>query len=234
MSIIAENLTRTLTRITEAESRFHRPSGSVTLMAVSKTRSVDEIREAYENGARHFGENYLQDAEPKIAALNDIAACWHFIGPLQSNKTRTVAEHFDWLHSLDRLKIARRLNDQRPTELAPLNVCLQVNISNEANKSGVAPEALPELAKAVAELPRLALRGLMAIPAADTSEAEQREAFAALRACFEELKNTLPDLDTLSMGMSDDMDAAIAEGSTMVRIGTAIFGPRAYARPMTE
>lgn len=229
MSIIAENLSRTLTRITEAESRFQRAPSSVALLAVSKTRSAEEVREAFENGARDFGENYLQDALPKIAALAELPIHWHFIGPLQSNKTRAVAENFDWMHSLDRLKIAQRLSEQRSDAAAPLNVCIQVNISKETNKSGVEPDKLNELALAVDALPRLKLRGLMAIPAADLDEKGQHQAFAELRALFEQLQVELVDLDTLSMGMSGDMEAAIAEGSTMVRIGTALFGSRDYS-----
>lgn len=233
MSIIAENLSRTLTRITEAESRYQRASGSVTLMAVSKTRTTEEVREAFDNGARDFGENYLQDAQAKITSLGELPIRWHFIGPLQSNKTRAIAENFDWLHSLDRLKIAQRLSEQRSENLAPLNVCIQVNISKEANKSGVDPEHLRELALAVDVLPRLKLRGLMAIPAADLDTEAQHQAFSELKKLFEQLKTELVDLDTLSMGMSADMGAAIAEGSTMVRIGTAIFGPRTYSHPDT-
>lgn len=229
MSIIAENLSRTLTRITEAESRFQRTSGSVALMAVSKTRTAEEVREAFDHGARDFGENYLQDAQAKMVSLTELPICWHFIGPLQSNKTRAVAERFDWVQSVDRLKIAQRLNEQRSEKLAPLNVCIQVNISREVNKSGVDPEKLRALALAMVDLPRLKLRGLMAIPAADLDEKGQRQAFSELRVLFEKLKTELVDIDTLSMGMSADMDAAIAEGSTMVRIGTALFGPRDYS-----
>lgn len=231
MTIIAENIKATLTRIREAESRFQRAPGSVTLMAVSKTRSIEEVRDAYQAGARHFGENYLQDAIPKIEALSELDITWHFIGPLQSNKTRSVAAHFDWMHSLDRLKIAQRLNDQREDTQAPLNVCIQVNISDEASKSGVAVDEVEALAKAVAELPKLKLRGLMAIPAADLDEVGQHDAFAALKGLQEQLQQAIPSMDTLSMGMTNDMEAAIAEGSTMVRIGTAIFGPRQYSRP---
>lgn len=196
------------------------------LLAVSKTRSADDIRQALECGLDQFGENYLQEAITKIDALSGLPITWHFIGPIQSNKTRPIAEHFDWVQSVDREKVARRLNDHRPAGMAPLQVCLQVNISNETGKSGVSLEQLPALAEIVQELPCLCLRGLMAIPAATDNMAEQRNAFASLRTAFETLQQKYPSLDTLSMGMSGDMEAAVAEGSTMVRIGTAIFGPR--------
>lgn len=196
------------------------------LLAVSKTRPAEDIRAAHALGINDFGENYLQEALPKIEALQALGLTWHFIGPIQSNKTRPIAEHFDWVHSVDRDKIARRLNEQRPADAPPLQVCLQVNVSGEASKSGVSPAELPALAEAVMQLPRLRLRGLMAIPAATNSDAEQRAAFAQLRGLFEELKPQAPDLDTLSMGMSGDLEAAVAEGSTLLRIGTALFGPR--------
>jgi pyridoxal phosphate enzyme (YggS family) len=199
----------------------------VTLVAVSKTRPATAIRSAYEEGQRDFGENYLQEALEKIAAFPGEALVWHFIGPIQSNKTRAIAEHFDWVHSVDRLKLARRLNDQRPPDMPPLNVCLQVNISGEASKSGVEPEALAALATSVAELPRLRLRGLMAIPAASDDPEQQRRPFRALREALERLRADGLALDTLSMGMTNDLEAAIAEGATLVRVGTAIFGPRA-------
>ncbi|GAA0697761.1 YggS family pyridoxal phosphate-dependent enzyme [Marinobacterium maritimum] len=201
---------------------------SVQLLAVSKTRGADEIRQLHACGQTAFGENYLQEALDKIAALQDLPLEWHFIGPIQSNKTRAIAEQFDWVHSVDRLKIARRLSEQRPDELPPLNLCLQVNISDEASKSGCTPEELPELARAVAALPRLRLRGLMAIPEAETDPARQRATFARVRTLMEALQAELPQLDTLSMGMSGDLEAAIAEGSTLVRVGTALFGPRNY------
>lgn len=201
---------------------------SVQLLAVSKTRSADEIRQLHACGQTAFGENYLQEALDKIEALQALPLEWHFIGPIQSNKTRAIAEQFDWVHSVDRLKIARRLSEQRPDNLPPLNICLQVNISDEASKSGCTPEALPELARAVAALPNLRLRGLMAIPEAETDPTRQRATFARVRLLLEELKTELPQLDTLSMGMSGDLGAAIAEGSTLVRVGTALFGPRAY------
>ena len=231
MTSIAENISQTLTRISEAEQRFSRPPGSVTLMAVSKTRPAEEVREAYQQGIKDFGENYLQDAVAKIEALSSLEICWHFIGPLQSNKTRPVAENFHWVHSVDRLKIARRLNDQRPAGLPPLNVCIQVNISEEFSKSGVALQEVEPLLAAMQELKNISVRGLMAIPKADMDEQQQRSTFAKLKNLQDSLRSSFPEMDTLSMGMSQDMDAAIAEGSTMVRIGTAIFGPRNYARP---
>ena len=215
-----------MTRIREAELRACRPAGSVALLAVSKTRTPDEVRQAYAAGLRAFGENYLQDALSKIEPLADLDICWHFIGPLQSNKTRAVATHFDWVHSVDRLKIAQRLSEQRPADMPPLNLCIQVNISREPSKSGVAPDEVLALARQVALLPRVVLRGLMAIPAADLDAAEQRHTFARMQQLLEQLQAHLPAVDTLSMGMSDDLEAAVAEGSTLVRIGTALFGPR--------
>lgn len=201
-------------------------------MAVSKTFGPDAVQEAFNAGQRAFGENYLQEALDKMAALQGRAPglVWHFIGPIQSNKTRPIAEHFDWVHSVDRLKIAQRLSEQRPAHLPPLNICLQVNISGEASKSGVAPAELPALAQAVAALPRLTLRGLMAIPEPAADEAAQRQPLRALRLLSEQLRADGLAPDTLSMGMSADLAAAIAEGSTMVRIGTAIFGKRDYAK----
>ncbi len=205
-----------------------RPPESVQLLAVSKTRSADEVRQLHACGQTAFGENYLQEALDKIEALNDLPLEWHFIGPIQSNKTRAIAEQFAWVHSVDRLKIARRLSEQRPESLPPLNLCLQVNISDEASKSGCTPAELPALARAVAALPGLRLRGLMAIPEPETDPARQRAIFARVRKLMETLQAELPQLDTLSMGMSGDLDAAIAEGSTLVRVGTALFGPRNY------
>ncbi|MGY4879231.1 YggS family pyridoxal phosphate-dependent enzyme [Vreelandella aquamarina] len=226
---LSESLARARHRLEQALIAADRPITDAMLLAVSKTKPASMIREAWAAGQRAFGENYLQEALDKQAELTDLSDIeWHFIGPLQSNKTRAVAEHFAWVHSVDRLKIAKRLSEQRPAGSAPLNVCLQVNISGEETKSGVLPEALGELAAEVARLPHLRLRGLMAIPApADTLEA-QRQPLAALRAAFERLKSDLPDapLDTLSMGMSDDLEAAILEGATQVRLGTAIFGAR--------
>lgn len=196
------------------------------LLAVSKTRSADEIRNVWQAGCRDFAENYLQEALPKQDALRDLDITWHFIGPLQSNKTRPVAQHFDWVHSVDRLKLAQRLSDQRPPDLPPLNLCIQVNIDDEASKSGVAPAEVEALARAILTLPRVRLRGLMCIPHPWDEPAQQRQPLAALRALYEHLIRQGIALDTLSMGMSDDLDAAIDEGSTLVRIGTALFGQR--------
>ncbi|MFI2810877.1 MULTISPECIES: YggS family pyridoxal phosphate-dependent enzyme [unclassified Microbulbifer] len=225
---ITENLNRVRERIVTCCRSCGRDSDSVTLLAVSKTKPAEDLRAAFAAGQRDFGENYLQEALDKQAELSGLSICWHFIGPLQSNKTRAVAEHFQWLHTVDRLKIARRLSEQRPAGMAPLNICLQVNIDAEESKSGVAPAELPALARAVAGLPGLRLRGLMAIPAPRADAAAQREPFAALAALLQQLREELPGapLDTLSMGMSGDLEAAIEAGSTMVRVGTDIFGRR--------
>lgn len=211
-------------RIRAAEQQFQRPAHTVQLLAVSKTQAPAQIAALAALGQRHFGENYLQEALEKITALAALQLHWHFIGPIQANKTRLIAAHFAWVHSVERLKIAQRLSAQRPAHLPPLNVCLQVNLDGEASKSGVAPAEVAQLATAVAALPRLRLRGLMALPAASADFATQRHAFAGLRHCQERLH--METLDTLSMGMSDDLEAAVAEGATMVRIGTALFGAR--------
>jgi len=225
MSTIANNIAKVAARIREAAQAAGRDPDTVGLLAVSKTQPAEAIREANGAGLSDFGENYLQEALEKQADLADLALTWHFIGPIQSNKTRAIAEHFDWVHSVDRLKIAQRLSEQRPAELPPLNVCLQVNVSGEASKSGCAPQDVAELARAIATLPNLRLRGLMAIPEPTDDRAEQHAAFARLR----QLQQALAlELDTLSMGMSQDLEAAIAEGATWVRIGTALFGARAY------
>jgi len=200
----------------------------VDLLAVSKTWPAAAVRDAAAAGQRRFGESYVQEAVPKVAALRDLDLEWHFIGPLQSNKTRPVAEAFAWVHSVERLKIAERLSQQRPPDLGPLNVCLQVNVSGEASKSGCAPGEVAALALAVAQLPNLRLRGLMAIPEPGEDVATQRRRFAILRELRERLAADGLVLDTLSMGMSDDLEAAIMEGATMVRVGTAIFGERTY------
>jgi pyridoxal phosphate enzyme (YggS family) len=213
-------------RIEKAALQAGRPPQSIELLAVSKTRDAGAIAALADLGQRHFGESYLQEAVAKVEALGTRGLTWHFIGPLQSNKTRQVATHFHWVHSVDRLKLARRLSEQRPPDLAPLNICLQVNVSGEASKSGVAPEELPSLAAAVRQLPNLCLRGLMAIPAPTHDSDAQREPFRALRHMFESLNERGFNLDTLSMGMSGDLEAAIAEGATIVRVGTALFGPR--------
>ncbi|MDQ0142228.1 pyridoxal phosphate enzyme (YggS family) [Cupriavidus necator] len=226
--MIAANLQAVRQGIAAAAQQAGRQPADIALLAVSKTVSPDRIRAAYAAGQCEFGENYVQEGIDKIAALADLRdrLQWHFIGPLQSNKTRPVAEHFDWVHTVDRLRIAERLSAQRPAGMAPLQVCIQVNISGEASKSGVAPAGVPALAQAVATLPGLRLRGLMAIPAPAGDAAAQRRPFAALRAMLQALRADGLALDTLSMGMSGDMDAAIAEGATLVRIGTAIFGAR--------
>lgn len=218
-------------RMTAACLAAGRPEGSVRLLAVSKTFPAAAVRDAVAAGQTAFGENYVQEGLDKIQALADLALEWHYIGPLQSNKTRAVAEHYAWVHAVDRLKIAERLSTQRPEALPPLNVCIQVNISGEASKAGVAPEETLELARAVGALPRLRLRGLMAIPGpADDFEA-QRAPFRRLRALFDALNAAGLACDTLSTGMSADLEAAIAEGATIVRVGTAIFGQRQYGDP---
>ena len=223
---IAENLERVASRINTAEKAAGRIPGIVQLIAVSKTRSANEVRNAVIAGARHIGENYLQEALDKQAELADIDIIWHFIGPIQSNKTHAIANHFDWVHSVDRLKIARRLNDQRDTDKAPINVCIQVNVSNEETKSGVSLAQLPALATQINALPNLKLRGLMAIPAPNQTDAGLSADFTRMQQSLDELNQSGLTLDTLSMGMSDDIEMAIAAGSTMVRVGTAIFGPR--------
>lgn len=213
-------------RIARAAEAAGRNAAEVRLLAVSKTWPADSVREAAAAGQRAFGENYVQEGAEKVDALAALGLEWHFIGPLQSNKTRLVANRFAWVHSIDRLKIAERLSAQRDAHLPPLELCIQVNVSGEASKSGVAPAKLPALAHAVAGLPRLRLRGLMAIPEPTSDVALQRARFAALRELCDRLNAGGLALDTLSMGMSDDLEAAIAEGSTMVRVGTAIFGSR--------
>lgn len=223
---LPERLAAVHAHIRAAAVAAGRPADAVTLIAVSKTHPAADIRAAAELGQRHFGENYLQEALAKQDELADMPGLvWHFIGPVQANKTRAMAHRFDWVHSVDRLRIAERLNAQRPPELPPLNVCLQVNVSGESSKSGASLSELPALAAAVGALPRLRLRGLMAIPAPADDPAEQRRPFRILRQALDTL--AMPGLDCLSMGMTDDMEAAIAEGATFVRIGTAIFGPRA-------
>ncbi|MCW5603870.1 MAG: YggS family pyridoxal phosphate-dependent enzyme [Burkholderiales bacterium] len=228
MTTIAVSLQAVRERIARAAQAAGRPAADIVLVAVSKTFPADRIAEAHAAGQRIFGENYVQEAVNKVARLHDLQppVRWHFIGPIQSNKTRAIAAHFDWVHGVEREKIAVRLNDARPAELPPLNVCIQVNVSGEANKSGVTPEEAPALARNVAALPRLRLRGLMAIPEPTRDTALQRRRFALLRELKERITASGIALDTLSMGMSDDLEAAIAEGTTMVRVGTAIFGKR--------
>ncbi|KPQ21777.1 MULTISPECIES: YggS family pyridoxal phosphate-dependent enzyme [unclassified Halomonas] len=226
---LSASLAHARERLERALIDAKRPSNDASLLAVSKTKPAAMIRQAWALGQREFGENYLQEALDKQAELADLDdIVWHFIGPLQSNKTRAVAEHFGWLHTVDRLKIAKRLSEQRPSHLPPLNVCLQVNISREPSKSGVMPEDVVTLAEEVATLPHLQLRGLMAIPAPVEGLAAQRKPLAALRELLVAVQKALPDapLDTLSMGMSDDLEAAVLEGATLVRLGTAIFGVR--------
>jgi hypothetical protein len=231
MTSIQHNLQQLRQRIRAAATQCGRDPEEVTLLAVSKTKPASAVEEAIAAGQIAFGENYVQEGVEKIAALAAHPQVeWHFIGPLQSNKSRLVAEHFAWCHTVDRLKIAQRLSDQRPASLPPLNVLIQVNISDENSKSGIMLEDLPELAQQVAALPQLRLRGLMAIPAPESDYSRQLAVCQQMADAFRQLKQHYPDVDTLSLGMSDDMEAAIAAGSTMVRIGTAIFGARDYAR----
>lgn len=227
MTTIPGNLQHVRARIATACQRAGRGVEEVTLLAVSKTFGADAVRAAAAAGQRAFGENYIQEGVEKIAALRALGLMWHCIGPIQSNKTRLVAEHLDWVHTVDRLKIAERLSAQRPADRPPLNVCIQVNIDGGANKSGVAPGEALALARAVAALPQLKLRGLMSIPEIAPDFEAARAVHASARALFDQLNADGLGLDTLSMGMSDDLEAAIAAGSTMVRVGTAIFGSRA-------
>ncbi|MBI2308066.1 MAG: YggS family pyridoxal phosphate-dependent enzyme [Rhodocyclales bacterium] len=226
MTPISANLQAVHARIDAAAKAAGRDPVSVSLLAVSKTWPADSVRAAAAAGQRAFGENYVQEGCEKAGVLAGLGLDWHFIGPLQSNKTRPVAEAFDWVHSVDRLKIAERLSAQRPTEMPPLNICLQVNVSGEASKSGCTPAAAPALAHAVAALPRLRLRGLMCIPEPTDDVAAQRRSFHELHRIYERLQHEGLPLDVLSMGMSHDIEAAIAEGATLVRVGTAIFGER--------
>ena len=226
MGPIAPNLQAVLARIERAARAAGRAPESVTLVAVSKTFPAEHIREAHAAGQRDFGENYVQEGVEKITQLEALPLVWHYIGPIQSNKTGAIAAHFQWVHSVEREKVARRLNDARRDGLPPLDVCLQVNVSGEASKNGVAPHEVEALAAAVARLSRLKLRGLMAIPEPTSDTALARRRFARLRELMESLVARGYALDALSMGMSDDLEAAIAEGATMVRVGTAIFGKR--------
>ena len=232
MSTIAQNLQAVDHTIVAAAKACGRARDSIQLLAVSKTFPPEAVLEAMAAGQRAFGENYLQEALDKqqavFAAAPDVEVEWHFIGPIQSNKTRPISENFAWAHTVDRLKIAQRLSEQRPAGMRPLNICLQVNISGEASKSGIIADELPELARAVALLPNVRLRGLMAIPEPETDPVRQRAPFAQLRALLQDLREDGLALDTLSMGMSADMAAAIAEGATIVRVGSAIFGSRIY------
>lgn len=226
MNNIEKNLSHIQARIATAATASNRDPDSVLLLAVSKKKPADDIRSAYASGQRAFGENYLQEALQKIQELQDLDISWHFIGAIQSNKTRSIAESFDWAHCIDRAKIARRLSEQRPPQLTPLNVCIQVNLDHETSKAGIDLVELPELARTIDSLPGIRLRGLMSIPAPREDVTAQREAFARLADALQSLRQQGIDCDTLSMGMTGDMEAAIAEGSTLVRIGTAIFGER--------
>ncbi len=230
MTTIGDNLYSVSTRLQQACARAGREASGVRLLAVSKTFDADAVRQAWQAGQRAFGENYVQEGVAKIEVLAADGDCsgleWHCIGPLQSNKTRPVAEHFDWVHSVDRLKVAERLSAQRPSGLAPLQVCLQVNVDGGANKAGVTPDELPALAEAVARLPGLRLRGLMCIPEPAPDFDSQRAVFLRARVLFDDLRAKGLDLDTLSMGMSEDLEAAVAAGSTLVRVGRAVFGHR--------
>jgi len=225
---ISENILQVRARLAAACAAAQRPVNDVALLAVSKFQPVSAVLEAHQAGQREFGENYVQEALDKIAATSEWRAelVWHLIGPLQSNKTRVVAENFDWVHSVDRLKIAQRLSEQRPGHLPPLNICLQVNVSGEASKSGISPDELPALAQAVSALPGVRLRGLMSIPEPLEGLDAQRAPHALLRRWMAELQAQGLALDTLSMGMSADLEAAVLEGATLVRVGTALFGAR--------
>lgn len=228
MTAIASNLQAVNHVIAQAAKVARRHAENISLLAVSKTFPAAAVREAYAAGQLAFGESYAQEALDKIASLGDLPLEWHFIGPLQSNKTRAIAENFSWAHGVDRLKIAERLSVQRPQNLPPLNVCIQVNVSGEGSKSGIAPGEVLTLAQAVAQLPHLRLRGLMAIPAPAEGLEAQRKPFAALRELMQQLNTQGLQLDTLSMGMSHDLEAAVLEGATIVRVGSAIFGARPH------
>ncbi|MBU3673030.1 MAG: YggS family pyridoxal phosphate-dependent enzyme [Sinobacteraceae bacterium] len=222
----AERLHAVLDRMASAARRAGRDPGELTLVAVSKTRPAADLQALIDLGQHHFGENYLQEALPKIDALRPQQLAWHFIGQLQSNKTAPVAEYFDWVHTVDRLKLVQRLAAQRPFHAPPLNVCVQVKLEDEPTKGGATVSELPALLDAVARAPQLHLRGLMTLPPAETAETHQRRWFAALREVFQQMQRQHPAMDTLSMGMSGDLEAAILEGATLIRIGTALFGER--------
>jgi pyridoxal phosphate enzyme (YggS family) len=223
---LPENLERVRERIRAAAARAGRDVRSITLLAASKSQSAASVRTAAALGVRDFGENYVQEGLEKIQALRDVGLIWHFIGHAQANKTRVLAEQFDWVHSVDRMRIAERLSSQRPHHAPPLNVCIQVGLGGEESKGGAEPEEVPALAAGIAHLPRIALRGLMCLPPAEEAESRQRHWFALLRELCTRINATGLKLDTLSMGMSGDLEAAVIEGATMVRIGTALFGPR--------
>ncbi len=226
MPKIHDHLIQVQKRLAQALRQSQRASDGAQLLAVSKTKPAADVREAYAAGQRRFGENYLQEALEKQQQLADLDIEWHFIGPIQSNKTRLIAENFDWVHSVDRLKIAQRLNDQRPAEMAPINICLQVNLDREESKAGVFLDEVAALVESVSELPHICVRGLMAIPAPRKARDEQQQALQPMADVLAQLQSQYPQLDTLSMGMSGDLEAAIAAGSTMVRVGTDIFGAR--------
>ena len=226
MNSLQERLQLVRREVAEAERQFGREPGSVKLLAVSKTRAAGDVLALAQLGVSDFGENYVQEARTKIGQLSGQSLTWHFIGPIQSNKTRQVAEHFDWVHSVDRIKVARRLNAARPAHLPPLNICIQVNIDAESSKSGIGPDEVEQLAGQILPLSRLNLRGLMALPAPTEDFAAQRRGFLRTRRLQEQLMDKGYRLDTLSMGTTNDMRAAIAEGATIIRIGTALFGPR--------
>lgn len=223
---IAGNIQHIQQDISSHCQKYHRDPASVQLLAVSKTRPAEDIRAAFQAGLHRFGENYLQEAVAKMQQLQDLQIEWHFIGAIQSNKTREIAEHFDWVHSVDRLKIAQRLSAQRPDSLGELNICLQLNVSQESSKAGMSLQTLEQNIDEMMQLPGIRIRGLMAIPAASQNFEEQRSSFSVMQHTLLKLQKRYPQLDTLSMGMSNDIEAAIAEGSTLLRIGTAIFGRR--------
>jgi pyridoxal phosphate enzyme (YggS family) len=224
--LLRDNIAKLLQRVRLSAEKSQRRDSDILVLAVSKTRPAVDIRTAHDCGLLEFGESYLQEALQKMPELADLDLTWHFIGPIQSNKTRAIAGHFDWVHSVDRSKIARRLSEQRPQDMPPLQVCVQVNISGEPSKSGATLEELPQLVREIITLPRLCMRGLMAIPAATGDPLLQRQSFTRLRTALLQLQTIAPTMDTLSMGMSGDIEAAIAEGATIVRVGTAIFGTR--------
>ena len=223
---IANNLTKIRKKITATEKQFGRKENSVCLIAVSKTRKINEIIMAINENQRHFGENYCQEAIEKIKVITQPNVIWHFIGPIQSNKTKQIAHYFDWVHTVDRIKIARRLDEMRPDNMAPLNICIQVNTSGEATKSGLSINEVEDFINELKHFKRLKIRGLMSLPEIKPSFDEQRNSFSLLKKVLHELGADNPELDTLSIGTTQDMEAAIAEGATCVRIGTAVFGPR--------
>ena len=229
MPDLQERIDKVRLRLLSAATKCGRSEAAIMLVAVSKTRSADAIRHAANNGLHHFGENYLQEALEKIDTLKSLGLDWHFIGPIQSNKTRQIAENFSWVHSVDRVKIAQRLSDQRPSDMPPLNVCLQINIDNETTKAGLSPDQALLATKNILDLPNIKLRGLMAIPAIRQGQQAQQKPFSKLQQLMDEINRPLDKsekLDTLSMGMSGDLEAAIFENATIIRVGTDIFGPR--------